>query len=88
MVEDYYGRPDQDLFSVAATGGGGGPIDTVVNIDGPVNAPVLSPDARAVAFQGFVNPQEPRSYQEQDLYIWRGGQRGARGGALRRTRPK
>ena len=71
VVEDYYTRPDQDLFSVAATGG---PIDPVVNIDGPVNAPVVSPDARAVAFQGFVNPPQPRSYQEQDLYIWRGGQ--------------
>src|SRR5512142_74167 len=70
VVEDYYTRPDQDLFSVAAAGG---PIDTVVNIDGPVDAPVVSPDARAVAFQGFVNPPQPRSYQEQDLYIWRGG---------------
>ena len=69
VVEDYYGRPDQDLFSVAATGG---PIDTVVNIDGPVNAPVVGPDGR-VAFVGFVNPPQPRSYQEQDLYIWRAG---------------
>ena len=69
VVEDYYTRPDQDLFSVAAAGG---PIDTVVNIDGPVDAPVVSPDARAVAFQGFVNPPQPRSYPEQDLYILRG----------------
>jgi dipeptidyl aminopeptidase/acylaminoacyl peptidase len=71
VVEDYYVNPDQDLFSVPMEGGA---IDTVVNIDGPVVAPVVAADGKTVAFHGFVNPAHPRSYQEEDLYVWRGGQ--------------
>ncbi len=70
VVEDYYLPPDQNLYSVPA---GGGAIDTVVDIDGPVVAPVVGPDGQAVAFHGFINPAQPRSYQEEDLYVWRSG---------------
>ena len=70
VVEDYYLPPDQDLFSVPAAGG---PMDTVVNIDGPVTVPALAPGGAGVAFRGFVNPPRPRSYQEQDIYVWRAG---------------
>lgn len=70
VVEDYYTNPDQDLFSVPAEGGA---IDTVVDIDGPVVAPVVAPDGKTVAFSGFVNPRQPRSYQELDLYTWSAG---------------
>ncbi|HEY6854350.1 MAG TPA: S9 family peptidase, partial [Gemmatimonadales bacterium] len=70
VVEDYYANPDQDLFSVPAAGGA---MDTVIDIDGPVTAPVLAPAGGGWAFRGFVNPPRPRSYQEQDIYVWRGG---------------
>ncbi|HET7790606.1 MAG TPA: S9 family peptidase [Gemmatimonadales bacterium] len=70
VVEDYYVNPDQDLFSVPTAGGA---LDTVIDIDGPVEAPVLSADGRAIAFRGFVNPAHRRSYQESDLYTWRAG---------------
>ena len=70
VVEDYYFNPDQDLFAVPAAGG---PLDTVVNIDGPVTTPAISADGKAVAFRGFVNPPQRRSYQEDHLYTWSGG---------------
>ncbi len=70
VVEDYYLSPDQDLFSVPAAGGA---MDTVVNIDGPVTSPALAPAGAGWAFRGFVNPPQPRSYQEQDIYVWRAG---------------
>jgi hypothetical protein len=69
VVEAYYSSPNQDLFSVPAAGG---PLDTAVNIDGPVGSAALGADG-AVAFRGFVNPPQPRSYQEQDIYVWRAG---------------
>jgi dipeptidyl aminopeptidase/acylaminoacyl peptidase len=69
VVEGYYLPPSQDLFSVPAAGGA---LDTAVNIDGPVTSPALAADG-GVAFRGFINPPQPRSYQEQDVYVWRGG---------------
>src|SRR5258708_16155583 len=48
-------------------------METVVNIDGSVTAPALTPGGAGVAFRGFVNPPRPRSYQEQDIYVWRAG---------------
>lgn len=70
VPESYYYPPDNNYYSVPAAGGA---LDTVVNIDGPVFGPVLSPDGRAVAFRGWINPRAPRSYQQTDLFVWRAG---------------
>jgi dipeptidyl aminopeptidase/acylaminoacyl peptidase len=72
VTESYYYPPDNNFYAVPA-GGGAGALDTVVNIDGPVFGPVLSPDGKAVAFRGWINPRAPRSYQQSDLFVWRAG---------------
>src|SRR2546427_6674197 len=68
--ESYYYPPDADVYSVPAGGGGMG---TVVAINGPVFAAALAPDGKAIAFRGFLNPPQPRSYDQSDLFVWRGG---------------
>ena len=70
VAESYYFPPDNNFYAVPAAGG---QLDTVVNIDGPVFGPVVSPDGKAVAFRGWINPRAPRSYQQSDLFVWRAG---------------
>jgi dipeptidyl aminopeptidase/acylaminoacyl peptidase len=71
VAEPYYFPPDQDFFSAPADGGA---LDTVVDIDGPVDEPAVGPDGKTVAFVGFINPQAPRSYDEPQLFVARGHQ--------------
>ncbi len=70
VPESYYYAPDNNYYSVSAAGGA---LDTVVNIDGPVFGPALSPDGKAVAFRGWINPRAARSYDQSDLFVWRAG---------------
>jgi dipeptidyl aminopeptidase/acylaminoacyl peptidase len=66
VKEAYYERPNDDLWAVPAAGGG---VRAVVDVDGPVNEWAVSPDGGRVAFSGFLNPQERRSYNESDLLV-------------------
>jgi len=70
VAESYYYPPDNDFYSVPAAGGA---MDTVADIDGPIFGPAVSPDGKAVAFRGWINPKAPRSYQESDLFVSRAG---------------
>jgi len=69
VVESYYYPPDNNFYSVPAAGGA---LDTAANIDGPIFGPVLSPDGKAVAFRGWINPRAARSYNQSDLFVSRG----------------
>jgi dipeptidyl aminopeptidase/acylaminoacyl peptidase len=70
VAESYYYPPDNDFYSVPATGGA---FETVADIDGPIFGPAVSPDGKAVAFRGWINPKAPRSYQQSDLFVSRAG---------------
>ncbi|HKW42350.1 MAG TPA: S9 family peptidase [Gemmatimonadales bacterium] len=70
VAESYYYEPDNNFYSVPATGGS---LDTVANIDGPIFGPAVSSDGRAVAFRGWITPRAPRSYNQSDLFISRAG---------------
>ncbi|HZI22286.1 MAG TPA: S9 family peptidase [Gemmatimonadales bacterium] len=71
VTESYYFPPDNNFYAVPAAGGS---LETVVDIDGPVFGPAPSPDGKAVAFRGWINPRPPRSYNQSDLFVSRGGQ--------------
>ncbi|PYS95826.1 MAG: S9 family peptidase [Acidobacteria bacterium] len=68
----WYEPEDEDLFSIQRDGGG---WRKEVDIDGPIHSPALSPDGRAVAFVGWINPptERVRSYDQPDLLVWEGG---------------
>ena len=70
VAESYYFAPDNNVYAVPA---GGGTLDTIVDINGPVFGPALAPDGKAVAFRGWVNPPAARSYNQSDLFVWRDG---------------
>ena len=70
VAESYYYPPDDDFYSVPPTGGA---FETVADIDGPIFGPAVSPDGKAVAFRGWINPKAPRSYQQSDLFVSRAG---------------
>jgi len=68
--EPYYYQPKQSLYSVPATGGD---LTTVIDIDGPVIAPVASPDGSRFAFLGFFNPPRATSNYQTSLLVFAGG---------------
>jgi dipeptidyl aminopeptidase/acylaminoacyl peptidase len=68
--EPYYADPDDDLYSVPAAGGS---IAAVIDIDGPVDSPALSPDGKSFAFAGALNPKQPPSYLQENLFLFRDG---------------
>src|SRR2546425_9205640 len=70
VAESYYYPPDNNFYSVPA---GGGTLDTIVDIDGPVFGPAPAADGKAVAVPGWVNPRATRSYNQSDLFVWRDG---------------
>ncbi|HSS44096.1 MAG TPA: S9 family peptidase [Thermoanaerobaculia bacterium] len=67
--EPYYLPPDSNLYTVRAEGG---PVETVIDINGPVNAAVPAPDGSRFAFAGFVNPPQMRSHTRADVFLWAG----------------
>jgi dipeptidyl aminopeptidase/acylaminoacyl peptidase len=70
VAESYYYPPDNNAYAIPA---GGGALDTIVDISGPVFAASLAPDGKAVAFRGWINPPATRSYNQSDLFVWRDG---------------
>jgi dipeptidyl aminopeptidase/acylaminoacyl peptidase len=71
VVEPYYYPPNSDVYAVPA---GGGPIQSVIDIDGPIDGVVPSPDGKSFAFAGFLNPPKVRSYDQTDLFVYSTGQ--------------
>lgn len=67
--EPYYAPPDSNLYTIRAEGG---PVETVIDIDGPVNGAVPSPDDSRLAFAGFINPPQMRSHTRADVFLWAG----------------
>lgn len=68
--EPYYYPPDSNAYWVAATGG---ETQALIDIDGPVNGVVSSPDGGRFAFSGFVNPAKPQSHQQPDVFVFANG---------------
>src|SRR5437588_4352988 len=68
VAESYYFPPDNNVYSVPR---GCGALDTVVDITGPIFGTALAPDGRAIAFRGWSNPREARSYHQSDLFVSR-----------------
>jgi dipeptidyl aminopeptidase/acylaminoacyl peptidase len=68
--EPYYDAPDSNLYFVPA---GGGEIQTVIDIDGPINRPEPSPDGTRFAFVGFVNPAQRQSHTNDELFVFAQG---------------
>ncbi len=67
--EPYYFDPDSNLYSVPAAGG---EIATVIDINGPIGNAALAPDGRRWAFAGFLNPPQPLSSQQADVFVFDG----------------
>jgi dipeptidyl aminopeptidase/acylaminoacyl peptidase len=70
VKEPSYGPDDADLYSVPVEGGE--PV-LVASIDGPIGAFALAPDGRRIAFQGEIGQKPPRSYDQQDLFLFEAG---------------
>ena len=70
VLEPYYNPPNSDMYSVPAQGG---EIEKVIDIDGPVDGTVRSPDGKSFAFAGFINPAKPRSHDQTDLFVFSDG---------------
>ena len=68
--EPYYDNPDANLYFVPAAGG---EIQTVADIDGPIDDAVPSPDGSRFAFTGSVNPPARQSHTQSDLFVFSGG---------------
>ena len=64
--EPYYQAPDANLYAVPAAGG---KVTTVLDINGPVEQPVASPEGERIAFVGYVNPPQDQSYTQPSLYV-------------------
>src|SRR5262249_39940396 len=65
LEEPYYELPRADLLQVAAAGG---EPEKILGLKIDINAPVISPDGKRLAFHSQTN--EPvRSYSEPDLYV-------------------
>lgn len=70
VAEPYYAPPDANLYAVPAEGG---EIEQVVDMDGEINPPSLSPDGRSFAFSGFVNPAQQQSHTQDDVFVHAAG---------------
>ena len=68
--EPYYEPSDSNLYAVPA---GGGAVETVVDIAGPVNGASLAPDGSRIAFVGYFNPREVQSHTRADLFVYEKG---------------
>lgn len=68
--ESYYKPADSNLYSVPA---GGGAMETVIDIDGPVFGARPAPSGGGFAFLGWINPPHERSYNQGDVFLFRNG---------------
>jgi dipeptidyl aminopeptidase/acylaminoacyl peptidase len=66
VKESYYESESDDLWSVPAAGG---EPQKVVDVDGPVGNFALSRDGKRVAFTGYLNTKQVRSYNQPDLFV-------------------
>ncbi|HEY9514244.1 MAG TPA: S9 family peptidase [Gemmatimonadaceae bacterium] len=66
VAESYYYPPNSDVYSVPATGGS---MEKVIDIDGPIDGAIPSPDGNSFAFAGFLNPPRVRSDNQTDLFV-------------------
>jgi dipeptidyl aminopeptidase/acylaminoacyl peptidase len=79
VVESYYSPPHASVYAIATASGaagggrGGAALDTLLEWDGAMWASALAPDGKAVAFRGWSNPRVPRSYNQPDVFVARGG---------------
>ena len=64
--EPYYDNPDDDAFAVPKAGG---PMATVIDIDGPIRNVAVSPDGKTYAFAGWVNPAKRQSYTQSAVFV-------------------
>ena len=71
--EPYYAPDDSNLYAVSAGASSDGPLETVIDIAGPVRSARLSPDGKTWAFVGSINPKEVQSHTRSDLFVLRGG---------------
>ncbi len=67
--ETYYNDPDSNLYAVPAASG---EFKVVLDINGPVGNASLAPDGRRWAFAGFLNPPQPLSSQQADVFVFDG----------------
>ena len=65
--EPYYDSPDVDAYTVADTGG---PIEKIIDIDGPIRDVVPSPDGGDYAFAGWINPAHRQSYTQSAVFLF------------------
>ena len=70
VPEPYYNPPDADVYAVPAAGGS---IEKIIDIDGPIGGAVPSPDGKAFAFAGWINPKQQQSFTEANLFVATGG---------------
>ncbi|MEP6767738.1 MAG: S9 family peptidase [Acidobacteriota bacterium] len=68
--EPYYEPSDSNLYAVPA---GGGALETVIDIAGPVREAAISPDGNRWAFVGSINPPSEQSHTRSDLFLFRDG---------------
>ncbi|HEX4962991.1 MAG TPA: S9 family peptidase [Thermoanaerobaculia bacterium] len=66
LKEPYYEEPQATLFVMPAAGG---EPRQVFKFNGRADDYALSPDGRSIAFDGFANPDKPRSHNESDLFL-------------------
>src|SRR5438067_1191842 len=62
------GRPQLHLLPLA-----GGEARQLTDLAKGASPAAPSPDGKAVAFRGWVNPRATRSYNQSDLFVWRDG---------------
>jgi dipeptidyl aminopeptidase/acylaminoacyl peptidase len=72
--EPYYLAPDTNLYAVAAKGAASGEaMTTMIDIDGPIDGAVASPDGARFAFLGFINPSQDQSNTQTSLFVFANG---------------
>jgi dipeptidyl aminopeptidase/acylaminoacyl peptidase len=71
--EPYYEPGDSNLYAVSTAASSDGPLETVIDIAGPVRSARLSPDGNSWAFVGSINPKDVQSHTRSDVFVLRGG---------------
>jgi dipeptidyl aminopeptidase/acylaminoacyl peptidase len=71
--EPYYGPDDSNLYAISAGASSDGPLETIIDIAGPVRSARLSSDGKSWAFVGSINPKEVQSHTRSDIFVLRGG---------------
>jgi dipeptidyl aminopeptidase/acylaminoacyl peptidase len=70
VEEPYYDNPDVDVYTVPAAGG---PINKVIDIDGPIRGAEPSPDGHDYAFAGWINPAHRQSFTQSAVFLFHNG---------------